>query len=181
LSDYQGALGRDRSALTLAAGPTSASSPSIVRTMAECTRRLRATAKNGEVAKRARAYHLIAAAEVMSELSTTVDIPPPTNERQSRELLRIPEPAQRKEVREELVRDHGPPVRGYSLPHKCFARHALCIPVCPTQGCPSTVVVALVRATAVLLCWLTPRTPPRWWRGLPRERVLLRTRAVGNA
>jgi len=56
---------------------------------------------------RAHAYRLMEAATVVKELSPMGDTPPPTNERQARELARIPDPAVRADVWREVAVERG--------------------------------------------------------------------------
>lgn len=57
--------------------------------------------------RRAHAYRLMEAAGIVRELSPMGDTPLPTNERQVRELARIPDPVERAEVWERVVTEHG--------------------------------------------------------------------------
>ena len=59
---------------------------------------------------RAHAYRLIEAAEIGSQLSPMGDTPPPTNERQVRDLARIPDREQRDTVWRAAHAEYGPAV-----------------------------------------------------------------------
>lgn len=54
-----------------------------------------------------RAYQLMAATDMVKQLSTNVDVPPPKNEAQARELARIADPEHRAEVWGRVVSEHG--------------------------------------------------------------------------
>lgn len=58
---------------------------------------------------KSRAYQLISAAEVASEMSTMVDTPQPTNERQARELGKVPAEGRADVMREAAERAGGQP------------------------------------------------------------------------